>query len=130
MEAETIRTSEPGWLAMLAKRYKNREHIVLIDDAGVGIDPREQNLLQMGKHAKLSKREWSSVCIALGVSALGIGMIVAAIVDPEPTSKLGILLAGGIVCIAGGGFSAIRILIKQRPPTIKLGPKGFEMSWN
>jgi hypothetical protein len=46
-----VRTSEPGWLAQVAKAYRNREQIVIMDDANAGIDPSGQTLLQMGLSA-------------------------------------------------------------------------------
>ena len=125
----TIRTSEERWLQKLAKAYKDRQPVFLVDDAGVGIDPATQSLFQMGKHLKLSTREWAAVLVSLGVGMAGIGMIVAAILDPEPTSKLGALLAGGVLCVFGGGAGAVRILIYSKPPTVKLTKSGIEIAW-
>lgn len=128
-----IRTSEQGWLAKYAKACKNRTACLLIDDAEIGIDPRTQTMLQMGKQAKLSRREWTAVLIALGMSGVGIWLVLVAIAAPEPTSKLGFLLLGGVVCITTGGLLAIRILTRMRPPNITLtkeGSKiGFKIEW-
>ncbi len=57
----TIRTSQRGWLAQLAKAYRNRDQVLIIDDANVGIDPNNQTLLDMGLKTKLSSKEWSAV---------------------------------------------------------------------
>ena len=65
----------------------------------------------------------------MGVSAAGMVMIVLAFLDPEPTSKLGLLIAGGTVALTSGGFMAVRILTKHKPPKVKVGPQGFEISW-
>lgn len=129
MTQEIIRTSQRGWLEALARVYKHRRETLLIDDAGFGIDPASQTLFEMARKAGLSKAEVAAVCVALGMSAVGIVMIVLAIVDPEPTSKLGLLVGGGAVCVLGGGFSAIRILTKHKPPNIKVTPQGIEISW-
>ena len=129
MEQVTIRTSEPEWFRTLATAYKKRAPVLLIDDANVGVDPAQQTLLQMGKHAALSPREWSAVLIALGVGAAGVWMIVAAIVDPEPTSKLGMLILGGAVFLGLGGFSAIKTLTGHQPPTIEVTKLGFRLHW-
>ena len=125
----TVRTSQPKWFTELAKAYKERIPVVLSDDAQLGIDPINETLFMMGVHAKLSVGEITAACIALGMAAAGVAMIVAAIVDPEPTSKLGLLVGGGIVLIATGGWGAIRILVKIKPPSVRLGPKGFEINW-
>jgi len=124
-----LKTSEQNWLGRLANAYKNKQPITLVDDADVGVSPESQTILQMGKEASLLKKDWIGVGVSLGMSAAGIWMIVIGVVDPEPTSKLGLLIGGGVVCIAGGGFSAIRILTKHKPPNVKIGKNGFEISW-
>jgi hypothetical protein len=126
---EIVRTSQPGWLEALAKVYKNRRPALLIDDAGIGVDPSSETLFDMAKKAKLSAREISAVCIALGMSAVGIVMVISALFDPEPTSKVGLLLVGGVTCLLGGGFTAIHILTKHKPPNIRVTAEGFELSW-
>jgi hypothetical protein len=129
MESLTIRTSEQGWLEKYAKACKNRTDCVLVDDAEIGIDPKTQTILQMGKQARLSRRELGAVLVSLGMSGVGIGIIVAAIYDPEPTSKLGLLIAGGATCIIGGGLTAIRTLTHVRPPTVTVSKVGFKIDW-
>ena len=42
-----VRTSQPDWLKALAVIYKSRRPVVLVDDAGLGIDPANYTLLQM-----------------------------------------------------------------------------------
>jgi hypothetical protein len=120
-----IKTSEVQWFTKLVQAYRNKEAITLIDDMNVGIDPGSQNLVQMGLKAKLSKEEWIAVVVSLGISAAGIGCVVAAILDPEPTSKLGLLIGGGIAILASGGFTATYILTKIKPPNIKIGPANW-----
>lgn len=125
-----VRTSEPRWLDALARNYKDRTPVLLVDDAGVGIDPGSQTLLLMAKQAGLSQREVAGACVAAGMSAVGITMIVLAFLDPEPTSKLGLLVAGGTVCTLYGGFSALRIFTKHTPPNVRFSARGIEISWN
>ena len=124
-----IKTSDSDWLRSLALLYRARIACLLIDDAGLGIDPANQSLLQMASHIGLSGREIAGVCVALGMSGAGIAMIVLAILDPEPTSKLGLLVGGGFACVLGGGFSAIRILTSHKPPDIRATARGIEISW-
>ena len=129
-QRKIIKTSDPDWLKALATIYKAREAGLVVDDAGLGIDPAEQTLLEMAKHSGLSKREIAGACVAMGMSAAGVAMIVMAVLDPEPTSKLGLLVSGGLVCVLGGGFSAIRILTTHKPPAIRATMHGIEISWN
>lgn len=124
-----IRTSERGWYTALARAYKDRVAVLVIDDAAVGFDPSEDTLYNIARKAKLSAREIAGACVAIGMSVVGVGLVVAAIVDPEPTSKLTALVTGGIVLVATGGASAVWILADRKPPTVKAGPKGFEISW-
>jgi hypothetical protein len=124
-----VRTSEPDWLKTLALAYKNRKPLLLIDDAGLHVDPASFTLLQMVREVKLSHREIAGICVALGMSAAGIGMIVLAFVDPEPTSKLGLLVAGGVTSFVCGGWSAIRILTNLKPPSVRITARGIEIVW-
>ena len=128
-EQLVVRTSQPDWLKTLAVIYKNRKPALLIDDAGLHVDPSSFSLLQMAREAKLSGREIAGICVALGMSAAGIGMIILAFVDPEPTSKLGLLVAGGVTSFICGGWSAIRILTNLKPPSVRVTARGIEIVW-
>jgi len=55
-------------------------------------------------------REVLIVLTGLGLSVVGIWLILVAVADPEPTSKLGILLAGGVALIFTGGASILYAL--------------------
>ncbi len=127
--AQTIRTSEAGWLEKLAAAYKDERELLVIDDAGIGLDPANQSILGMGKAAGLSRREWAGVGVSIGLSGVGLWMVVAAVVSPEPTSKLGLLIGGGSVLVLSGGFSAIRLLTDRRPPVVEVTRLGVRISW-
>lgn len=127
--ASVIRTSEAGWLSKLAKAYKDEKPINLMDDAAVGIDPETDSLLKMGQRAELRPRDWVAVFVSLGVGWTGIWMLRLAVIDPEPTSKLALLVGGGAVCVLLGGGMAIWILSDRRPPKVRATASGFELSW-
>jgi hypothetical protein len=124
-----IRTSDERWLERLARAYRDRLSVVLEDDAQVGIDPSMQTLFQLARSARLSPREIAGVAVALGMSAAGAAAVLLAFLDPEPTSKLGLMVGGGLSCVLGGGFSAIRILTREKPPNVRVRPSGFEIEW-
>ena len=124
-----VRTSEPDWLRRLALLYRARVAGVLVDDAQLGIHPEDQTLLQMARDSGLSEREIASVSVALGMSGVGVTMVILAFLDPEPTSKLGLLVGGGTICVLGGGVQAIRILTNHKPPKITATAHGIEISW-
>jgi hypothetical protein len=130
---EIIRTSDRGWLERLAQAYRDRVPVVVRDDLGVGIDPARQTVFDMARHVRLTVREWTAVGVSLGLSGAGVLMVVLAFLDPEPTSKLGLLVGGGAVCVFTGGVAAIRILVSQRPPRVKISAgrvAQFEISWD
>ncbi|HEY9596009.1 MAG TPA: hypothetical protein VHE79_16125 [Spirochaetia bacterium] len=127
--ASTIRTSQPGWFERLARAYRDRSPVFLVDDAHVGVDPRSQSLVAMGIRAGLSPTDWAAAGVSIGVSAAGMVMVVLAFLDPEPTSKLGLLVGGGAVCVLSGGLTAVAILTRRRPPNIEVGPRGFKIRW-
>ncbi|HXX63496.1 MAG TPA: hypothetical protein VEO56_06820 [Bacteroidota bacterium] len=129
MEQLNIRTSEQNWFLQLAKAYRERIPVLLVDDAKVGIDPAMESLIAMGLKAKLTPREWTAVSVAVGMSAAGAAMVLMAVLDPEPTSKLGLLVGGGALCVLTGGMTAVRILTKMRPPNVQIGPTGVQILW-
>src|SRR5690242_19240866 len=87
-----IRTSESGWFARLAEAYREKRSVLLVDDAKVGVDPSTQSLVEMGWGARIAAPEWGAVGISLGMTGIGVALVAAAVFDPEPTSKLGLLV--------------------------------------
>jgi hypothetical protein len=130
MDHLTIRTSEHEWLKTLSQAYQNKQSILLIDDAKIGVDPFGDSIFQMALRAKLSPREIAAVSVSLGMSVVGVSMIALAFIDPEPTSKLGLLVGGGVATFMLGGSSALYILVKLKPPKITIKTTGeFVIEW-
>ena len=125
----TIRTSEKDWLARLTAAYRVHAAVDLIDDAQVGIDPAHQSLLQMGLAGRLTRREWTAVSIAGGMTLFGATMIVLAVLDPDPTSKLGLMVGSGALLAITGGFQTIRLLTGKKPPSITITRQGVHIGW-
>jgi len=125
----TIRTSEAGWLAQLALAYREEREVLVVDDAEIGLDPSSQSLLTMGKEYGLARREWAGVLVSLGLSGVGLWMVSAAIISPEPTSKLWLLVGGGSVLLITGGHQAVGILTHRKPPVVEITRLGFRISW-
>jgi serine kinase of HPr protein (carbohydrate metabolism regulator) len=67
-----IRTSEKGWYAALARAYKDRSPVLVIDDAAVGFNTAEDSLVEIARKAKLGAAEITGTCIALGMSVVGV----------------------------------------------------------
>jgi hypothetical protein len=128
--AATIRTSEKDWLPRLTQAYRERAQVELVDDAGLGVDPATQNLLQMGATGRLTGKEWTAVGLSAGMTLFGAALVVAAIVDPEPTSKLGLVVGSGAILALTGGFQTIRLLTRMKPPSITITAKGIHIGWD
>lgn len=126
----SIRTSEPDWLSRLTAAYRAHAEVELLDDAGLGIDPATQSLLQMGLAGKLTRREWTAVAVTGGMTLFGAGLVIAAILDPDPTSKLGLLVGSGALLALTGGFQTVRLLTRQKPPNITISAKGVHIDWH
>ena len=124
-----VRTSERGWFRTVAAAYNERQPIQIIDDANVGIDPAGQTLFEMGLRGRLSVGEWTAALVGMGMGALGVGVIILAVLDPEPTSKLGLLVAGGLTLAMTGGGAAIAVLSKRKPPKVTVNGRGFTLDW-
>src|SRR5712671_4486277 len=129
-EERMIRTSSAGWFSQLARAYKLRARVVLVDDAKVGISPESETLLDMGKRAGLSAREWAGVLVSLGMGVVGAWVIVMAVLDPEPYSKVVSTIVAGAMLLGAGGFAAIRILTHHKPPKVTISGRGFEIAWD
>ena len=128
-EFTRIRTSEAGWLTKLAKLYKNEGAGVFVDDAKFGVDPATDSVFRMARKAHLTVAEIAAACIACGMGAAGVAIVVLAVLDPEPTSKLAVMTGGGVLLALTGGMAAIYVLSNKRPPNIKFKQGGFEISW-
>jgi hypothetical protein len=110
-----LRTSDPEWVRKLLEHYKAGRPFNVIDDAGCGLKAEDLRsgvaLLALAvKSGALTWPQGITILTCLGMSAAGIWMIAAAIADPEPTSKLSILLAGGVLLVLTGGLGILRSL--------------------
>jgi hypothetical protein len=79
-----VRTSERGWFAVLAKAYKEETPTRVIDDVGVGFDPHDDTLFELGRRSKLSAREIVAACLAAGMSVSGGRAAVYVLTSKKP----------------------------------------------
>jgi len=127
----TVRTTEPSWFGKVVSAYDARSPIDVVDDAGVGFDPQRFTLGEIGVRANLSRKDWVAALSLVGVTSLGAYMVIAAILDPEPTSKLGLLVLAGTTLALSGSFGAVRVLTHLKPPTVTIasGRSKIEIRW-
>lgn len=115
-EAElVVRTSEADWLPRALELYREKSPFTFIDDAGLGLDAKDLGSAVSLMRAARGKggatiKTIVSVLTGLGLSGAGLWMVAAAILDPEPTSKLGLLIAGGTLITLTGGLGTFHAL--------------------
>lgn len=115
MEIKEIKTSEENWMDTAIKAYTAKKEFSLVDDAGLGLTEKDVRsalslMAFMKKEKRVTIKELSTILIGLGITASGVWIVLAAIADPEPTSKLGLLIAGGLILALTGGLGTLRAL--------------------
>ncbi len=132
---EVIKTSDEKWLEKSLKYYVYKQPFQFIDDAGLGI--REKDLKSAVALIKRSREKniarWKQIArllTSVGITGVGVWIIWLAIIDPEPTSKLSILVIGGITLALTGSLSTLkslgqtwRISVSKFGTTITVEPK-------
>jgi hypothetical protein len=110
-ENMTIKTSDKDWLEIAIKKYSEKEPFSLIDDANIGLTEKDLksavNLIRGAKSKGFPWKQIVSVLASIGISGAGIYIIGLAIADPEPTSKLGLLVVGGLLMAVMGSFGTL-----------------------
>lgn len=131
-KSNAIRTSRGDWSVRLARAYHAGESATVIDDAGLGIDPADESLMDMiRRDGRLAARDWAALAAAVGMTGAGMWLFRLAAVDPEPTSKLALILIGGTVLVVGGAALACDTLLRKRPAVrYRKGDDAFELRWD
>lgn len=103
-----IRTSEVNWFEKSIKCYKEKVSFTFIDDANLGITETDLesgfNLIRSGK---MPWKNIVGVLAGIGITRVGIYIIGLAIADPEPTTKLGLLISGGLILALTGSMGIL-----------------------
>lgn len=115
IENPVILTSDENWVDRAMKAYTKKVAFDLVDDAKIGLSEKDVksaiNLLSfMKKERKMKLKDISSVLVGLGITASGVWIVLAAIADPEPTSKLTLLVTGGLILALTGSLGTLRAL--------------------
>lgn len=98
-------TALPGWVASL------------LVEKGVGIGATAFSLGASATPPRgIPLDEGEKLAIAGGgtMMLLGAGMILLAFFDPEPTTKLGLLVGGGITAVLGGGAVFLTVILTRK----------------
>ncbi len=110
----TIRTSDASWLETALVCYTGKKPFEFLDDAGLGITEKDLasaiSLIRAAKKTGLTLKQVLAALAGVGITGVGVWIIFAAIADPDPTSKLGLLIAGGIVLALTGALGTLASL--------------------
>jgi len=110
-----VRTTQKDWLERALRFYAKKEKFSLIDDAKLNLTSNDlvSGVTLIKAAREKSELSWSQIVAVLtgiGITGTGVWIIAAAIADPEPTSKLGLLIAGGIVLALTGSLGTLAAL--------------------
>jgi len=132
---DNIHTSDHDWFEKTLDCYQHKTPFNFTDDRGLGISPADLRsagaLIRAVKQSPaITWQQVLSILTSVGMAGVGMWMINDAIADPEPTSQLGILLAGGVALVLLGGVSALwclgvkwKISAKRGDTTITVEPR-------
>jgi hypothetical protein len=123
---DIVKTSAKDWLGKAIKLYTARKKFTLNDDAGVGINEVDLKsavtLIRAAKHKGAATwQQIAAVFAGIGITGIGVWMVAVAIIDPVPTSKLGLLVAGGILLALTGAVGTlaglgVRFVVTAKSP--------------
>ena len=131
MPENEIQASQADWLLQALQAYRDKQPFEFVDDKELGFTPEDfesgaKLLAAARSRARLPIRAIMATLSSLGLSAVGVWMIIAALADPEPTSTLAVLIAGGVVLTLAGSFSTLLALgVRFR---VSVGTRGIEVS--
>lgn len=113
--SDIVRTSEKDWLEKAIKLYTDKQHFTFEDDAGLKmteVDLRTAVSLIRAAKVKggVTWQQIAGVLAGIGITGVGVWIIAAAIAAPEPTTKLGLLIAGGIILALTGSLGTLAAL--------------------
>jgi len=125
-----VRTSNDNWFAIAQKLYHKKQAFIFIDDAGLGITEEDLKTGRSFIHAAKSKGgvSWQQITVVLagiGITGVGVWIIKAALADPEPTTKLGLMVAGGLIVTVTGSLAILASLGVNFSVSAKM-PQGYE----
>jgi hypothetical protein len=127
---EIIKTSDNEWLEKSLKQYTEKNEFTFLDDANLGLTKDDlKSAIKLIKAAKSKGgktiKQITAVLVGLGVSAAGITIVILAIFDPEPTTKLGLLITGGFFLAITGAYGTLRALGISYSVSAKKGDAEF-----
>jgi len=129
-QGKTVKTSNKDWLKQALKQYAEKKQFEFVDDAELKYTKEDLSSGISLMRAARSKGgvSWQQIVGALasvGIAASGLWIVAAAIADPEPTTKLGLLVGGGLTLILTGSLGILANLGTNFSVSVR-SPQGHE----
>ncbi len=110
-----VRTSDKDWLEKAIKLYTDKKPFTFEDDAGLKLTKADlKSAVSLIRAAKskgvVTWQQIVGVLAGIGITGVGVWIIAAAIAAPEPTTKLGLLITGGIILALTGSLGTLAAL--------------------
>jgi hypothetical protein len=109
-----INTSDPDWLEKSLECYTAKQPFVFLDGGNLGIKEKDLrtavSLIRAAKKSGMSIKSIVAALVGIGITAAGVWIIMAAIADPDPTHKLGLLIAAGFILALTGSLGTLAAL--------------------
>lgn len=115
MKNKFVRTSDSDWLKKAIELYADKKTFTFKDDNGIGLTESDLKSAVTLIRAARSKggvtwKQVMGVLAGTGITGAGVWMVYAAIIDPEPTTKLGLLIGGGLILALTGSLGTLAAL--------------------
>jgi hypothetical protein len=112
---EEINTTDENWFEKAIKAYSKKQAFSINDNKQIGLKETDvKSAVSLISFAKkqhsISWKKITQVLASIGITGVGVWIIAAAIADPEPTSKLTLLIAGGLVLALTGSLGTLASL--------------------
>lgn len=129
---ENISTSDNQWFEKALKAYSSKKEFTLSDEQMLGLSANDVKsavslIAFMKRNQKMPWKKITQVLASIGITGIGVWIIAAAIASPEPTSKLTLLVTGGLVLTLTGSLGTLAALGLKFHVTAKRGGTEFHI---
>jgi len=112
---EEIKTSDEKWFEKAVKAYSKKQPFSINDDQQLGLKETDVksavSLISFARKQHIVPwKKITQVLASIGITGVGVWIVAAAIADPEPTSKLTLLIAGGLILAITGSLGTLTSL--------------------
>ncbi|MFA9388520.1 MAG: hypothetical protein ACERKD_01850 [Prolixibacteraceae bacterium] len=129
---QEFHTSDEKWFEKSIKAYTLKQEFNIIDDLKIGLTKSDVKsavalISFVKKQQKMPWKKITQTLTSIGITSVGVWIIAAAIADPEPTSKLTLLITGGLILTLTGSLGTLAALGLKFSVTARRGGTEFNI---